>query len=457
MTLDDLLNQVDRQFQDSLDRLCDLLKIPSISTDPQYRDECRRAADWLESDLNSIGFSASVRETDGHPMVVAHGERSSSNILFYGHYDVQPVDPLDKWHNAPFEPTIVSENGQKAIHARGASDDKGQLMTFVEACRVWKDVTGKPPAGISILLEGEEESGSPSLIPFLKENAEELKADLAFICDTGLFESKIPAIITQLRGLMGIEFEITGPSIDLHSGMYGGLAVNPIQLLGNIVSDLFDADGRVMIENFYDGVLELGPSHKAQWDNLNFDQQGFLGDIGLQLPIGEIDRTPLEKLWSRPTCEINGINGGYTGDGFKTVIPSKASAKVSCRLVGNQDPQQIRDNFRSFVESRIPSDCSVKFINHGLGGACQMPTTDPMFEIARSALTEEWQKEAVYTGCGGSIPIAGYFQELLGMDSLLTGFGKDNDNIHSPNEKYDFESFYRGIRSWIRVLYNSQA
>ncbi|MYE37139.1 MAG: M20/M25/M40 family metallo-hydrolase, partial [Rhodobacteraceae bacterium] len=222
MTLDDLLNQVDRQFQDSLDRLCDLLKIPSISTDPQYRNECRRAADWLESDLNSIGFSASVRETDGHPMVVAHGERSSSNILFYGHYDVQPVDPLEKWHHAPFEPTIVSENGQKAIHARGASDDKGQLMTFVEACRVWKDVTGKPPAGISILLEGEEESGSPSLIPFLKKNAEELKADLAFICDTGLFESEIPAIITQLRGLMGIEFEITGPSIDLHSGMYGG-------------------------------------------------------------------------------------------------------------------------------------------------------------------------------------------------------------------------------------------
>ena len=456
MTLDDLLNQVDRQFQDSLDRLCDLLKIPSISTDPQYRDECRRAADWLESDLNSIGFSASVRETDGHPMVVAHGERSSSNILFYGHYDVQPVDPLEKWHHAPFEPTIVSENGQKAIHARGASDDKGQLMTFVEACRVWKDVTGKPPAGISILLEGEEESGSPSLIPFLKENAEELKADLAFICDTGLFESEIPAIITQLRGLMGIEFEIIGPSIDLHSGMYGGLAVNPIQLLGNIISDLFDADGRVMIENFYDGVLELEPSHKAQWDNLNFDQQGFLGDIGLQLPIGEIDRTPLEKLWSRPTCEINGINGGYTGDGFKTVIPSKASAKVSCRLVGNQDPQQIRDNFRSFVESRIPSDCSVKFINHGLGGACQMPTSDPMFEIVRSALTEEWQKEAVFAGCGGSIPIAGYFQELLGIDSLLTGFGKDNDNIHSPNEKYDFESFYRGIRSWIRVLYNSQ-
>ncbi|MCY3675840.1 MAG: M20/M25/M40 family metallo-hydrolase, partial [Rhodobacteraceae bacterium] len=241
MTLDDLLNQVDRQFQDSLDRLCDLLKIPSISTDPQYRDECRRAAGWLESDLNSIGFSASVRETDGHPMVVAHGERSSSNILFYGHYDVQPVDPLEKWHHAPFEPTIVSENGHKAIHARGASDDKGQLMTFVEACRVWKDVTGKPPAGISILLEGEEESGSPSLIPFLKENAEELKADLAFICDTGLFESEIPAIITQLRGLMGIEFEITGPSIDLHSGMYGGLAVNPIQLLGNIISDLFDA------------------------------------------------------------------------------------------------------------------------------------------------------------------------------------------------------------------------
>ena len=189
---------------------------------------------------------------------------------------------------------------------------------------------------------------------------------------------------------------------------------------------------------------------------MNFDQHNFLGEIGLQSPIGEIDRTPLEKLWSRPTCEINGINGGYTGDGFKTVIPSKASAKVSCRLVGNQDPQLIRDNFCSFVKSRIPSDCSVKFTYHGLAAACQMPTDKPIFEIVKNALTEEWQREAVYAGCGGSIPIAGYFQEILGMDSLLTGFGKDNDNIHSPNEKYDFESFYRGIRSWVRVLYNSQ-
>ncbi len=456
MTLEDLLSQVDKEFPDSLDRLLSLLKIPSISTDPQYKVDCRNAAEWLKSDLDSIGFSAKVRDTEGHPMVVAHGEPSESTILFYGHYDVQPVDPFEKWDHPPFEPRIVTENGQKAIHARGASDDKGQLMTFIEACRVWKEVTGSPPTGISILLEGEEESGSPSLVPFLKQNSEELKADLAFICDTGLFESKIPAIITQLRGLMGIEFEITGPSIDLHSGMYGGLAVNPIQILGNIISDLFDFQGRIAIENFYDGVDELDPSQKTQWNNLNFDQHNFLGEIGLQSPIGEIDRTPLEKLWSRPTCEINGINGGYTGDGFKTVIPSKASAKVSCRLVGNQDPQLIRDNFCSFVKSRIPSDCSVKFTYHGLAAACQMPTDKPIFEIVKNALTEEWQREAVYAGCGGSIPIAGYFQEILGMDSLLTGFGKDNDNIHSPNEKYDFESFYRGIRSWVRVLYNSK-
>ena len=456
MALEDLLSQVDKQFQGSLERLCDLLRIPSISTDHQYKGECRKAANWLKSDLDSIGFTASVRDTAGHPMVVAHGKPSQSKILFYGHYDVQPVDPLEKWNHSPFDPQILKDNGHKAIHARGASDDKGQLMTFIEACRVWKEVTGSPPKGISILLEGEEESGSPSLVPFLQKNTKELKADLAFICDTGLFESKIPAIITQLRGLMGIEFEITGPTIDLHSGMYGGLAVNPIQIVGNIISDLFDSRGRITIDNFYDGVHELEPAHKEQWDNLNFDQQAFLGDIGLQSAIGEVDRTPLEKLWSRPTCEINGINGGYTGEGFKTVIPSKASAKVSCRLVGDQDPQKIRDNFCKFVEARIPSDCTVKFTNHGLARACQMPTNKPMFNIVKTALTEEWQKEAVYAGCGGSIPIAGYFQEILGMDSLLTGFGKDNDDIHSPNEKYDFESFYRGIRSWVRVLYNSQ-
>ena len=456
MALVELLNEVDNQFQGSLGRLCSLLKIPSISTDPKYRKNCRQAAEWLRDELKSIGFQASIRDTAGHPMVVAHSEPAQTGILFYGHYDVQPVDPLEKWKHDPFDPQIVTEKGQKSIHARGASDDKGQLMTFIEACRVWKKVKGAPPKGISILLEGEEESGSPSLVPFLKQNTDELKADIAFICDTGLFESKIPAIVTQLRGLMGIEFEITGPAIDLHSGMYGGLAANPIQILGNIIGDLFDSKGRVTIENFYEGVKELEPSHKAQWDNLHFDQQVFLGDIGLHSPRGEVDRTPLEKLWSRPTCEINGITGGYTGDGFKTVIPSKASAKVSCRLVGNQDPQNIRDNFCAFVESRLPDDCSVKYINHGLARACQMPTDKPIFEVVKLALTEEWQKEAVYAGCGGSIPIAGYFQEILGMDSLLTGFGKDNDNIHSPNEKYDFESFYRGTRSWVRVLYNSQ-
>lgn len=452
MSLDAVLSRIDSDLPAATDRLMDLLRIPSISTDPAFKADCDRAADWLVGDLNSLGIKTEKRVTPGHPMVVGHIDGPGPHLLFYGHYDVQPVDPLDLWDNDPFDPQIEDTAKGPVIRGRGSSDDKGQLMTFIEACRAWKAEHGSLPCKMTFFLEGEEESGSPSLVPFMKENAEELKSDLALICDTGLFESKTPAIVTMLRGLLGEEITITGPDIDLHSGMYGGVAMNPIRVMSRIVAALHDDQGRITVPGFYDGVPELSDEMEAQWQGLAFDHAGFLGDVGLSHPAGEQDRTPLEMIWSRPTCEVNGIWGGYTGDGFKTVLPSKAQAKISFRLVGDQDPLVIRENFRAMVREMLPEDCEVSFDGHGASKASMTETDDPSFEAARKALSEEWQVPAAYVGCGGSIPIAGFFQNILGTTPMLVGFGKDDDAIHSPNEKYDVESFHKGIRSWARIL-----
>ncbi len=452
MTLDPVLARIDADLPAALDRLCDLLRIPSISTDPAYTAQCETAADWLVADLQSIGVAAQKCPTPGHPMVMGTIDGPGPHYLFYGHYDVQPVDPLSLWDRDPFDPVIEDTPKGKVLRARGASDDKGQLMTFVEACRAWKAVHGSLPCKITFFFEGEEESGSPSLIPFLEENADALKADLALICDTGLFEDRVPAIITQLRGLLGEEIIITGPDKDLHSGSFGGAAMNPIRVLTRILGQLHDDTGRVTVPGFYDGVPELSAEMAAQWQALGFDHTAFLGGVGLSDPAGEDGRTALEMIWSRPTAEINGIHGGYTGEGFKTVLPSKASAKVSFRLVGTQDPFAIRDSFRAWVRAQVPADCQVDFIDHGAGPASHMATDHPAFEGARAALSDEWGVEAAFTGAGGSIPVAGYFKSILGMDSMLAGWGKDDDQIHSPNEKYDIESFHKGVRSWARVL-----
>ena len=452
MTLDPVLARIDADLPAATERLMELLRIPSISTDPAFADHCQTAADWLVADLASIGIDAQKRDTPGHPMVVGHVDGDGPHLLFYGHYDVQPVDPLELWDRDPFDPEVQETPAGPVIRGRGASDDKGQLMTFVEACRAWKAEHGSLPCKLTFFFEGEEESGSPSLVPFMRENAEELRADMALICDTGLFESRVPAIVTMLRGLLGEEITITAPDKDLHSGMYGGIAMNPIRVLTKILAGLHDDQGRVTIPGFYDGVPELPDAIRSQWQGLAFDHARFLGDVGLRLPAGEQDRTPLEMIWSRPTAEVNGIKGGYTGDGFKTVLPSKASAKVSFRLVGDQDPHAIRDSFRKMVRDALPADCEVDFTGHGAGHASVTETTDPAFEAARKALSDEWGLPAAYVGCGGSIPIAGHFQEILDTTPMLVGFGKDDDQIHSPNEKYDLESFHKGIRSWARIL-----
>ncbi|WFE74550.1 M20/M25/M40 family metallo-hydrolase [Roseinatronobacter sp. S2] len=451
--LNKVLEQIDQDLPNALERLQDLLRIPSISTDPAFAPDVDRAAQWLVNDLNTLGFSARKDETSGHPMVIATGGAAdAAHLLFYGHYDVQPVDPLNLWDRDPFDPVIEDTPNGKVIRGRGASDDKGQLMTFVEACRAWLKVHGSLPVQLTFCLEGEEESGSPSLVPYLEANRDALRADLALICDTGLFDAQTPAVTTMLRGLLGEEIIIHGPARDLHSGSFGGAAMNPARVLARILADLHDDQGRITVPGFYDDVPELPDNLRAQWDGLGFDADAFLGSVGLKHPAGEAGRSALEMIWSRPTCEINGMNAGYTGAGFKTVLPAQASAKVSFRLVGQQDPHKLRAAFRDFVRARIPADCRVEFLDHGASPASVMETSHPAFEAARAALTDEWPKPAAFVGAGGSIPIAGYFKSILGMDSMLIGFSKDDDQIHSPNEKYDLDSFHRGIRSWARII-----
>ncbi|MEP3275264.1 MAG: dipeptidase [Stappiaceae bacterium] len=455
--IEGVLERIDADIDNSTDRLFDLLKIKSISTDPAFKEECRKAAEWLARELSEIGIKSSVRDTTGHPMVVGHSEADASkagpHVLFYGHYDVQPVDPLELWETDPFEPKIVTKpDGSKIIVARGSADDKGQLLTFVEAARAWIAETGSLPLNVSVIFEGEEESGSPSLDAFLDANSKELSCDLALICDTGMWNEETPAITIMMRGLMGEQIDITASDRDLHSGHFGGAAANPIHILSSILAGLHDKTGKVTLPDFYDGVSEVPETVTAMWDGLGFTTEGFLGPVGLDVPAGENDRTALQQIWSRPTLEINGVWGGYTGAGFKTVIPSKASAKVSCRLVGDQDPEKIRSSLRKYVEDNLPADCSVEFHEHGSSASTHVDYTNPAVDHARNALTEEWGKEAALIGAGGSIPIVGDFKNKLSMDTLLIGFGLEDDQIHSPNEKYNFSSFHKGIRSWARIL-----
>ncbi|HET7849847.1 MAG TPA: M20/M25/M40 family metallo-hydrolase [Pseudolabrys sp.] len=453
--LDAVLDRIDQDLDRSVERLFALLRIASVSTDPAYKDQCRKAAEFVAADLASMGFAADVRPTSGHPVVVGKSNGASGpRVLFYGHYDVQPVDPLDLWKTPPFEPRIETlPGGRKIIVARGACDDKGQAMTFVEACRAFKAVTGNLPLPITTMIEGEEECGSRNLFGFVREHADEFRLDLALVCDTAMWDLQTPAVTTSLRGLVYEDVKITCADRDLHSGVFGGAAQNPIRLLGSILGAMWDENGRVTIPGFYDGVKDLPPDIKADLEALDLTSEKFLGPIGLRNSAGEKDRMLIEQVTTRPTAEINGIIGGYTGEGAKTVIPGQASAKVSFRLVGDQDPVKIRDAFRAFVRTQLPSDCSVEFGNFGLAPPIQLSFDNPALVKARNVLGDEWGKKAVTVGAGGSIPIVADFKSVLGMDSLLVGFALDDDRVHSPNEKFDLTCFHKGIRSWARILH----
>jgi acetylornithine deacetylase/succinyl-diaminopimelate desuccinylase-like protein len=453
-----VLARIDADLDKSLERLFAFLRIQSISTDPAYATHCRAAADFVAKDLSGLGFETSVRPTDGHPIVVGKALDSGGNghaprVLFYGHYDVQPVDPLNLWETPPFEPRIATlPDGRKIIVARGACDDKGQVMTFIEACRAFKAVTGTLPLPIVMMIEGEEECGSNHLFGFVKENAAELKQDLALVCDTSMWDSTTPMVTTSLRGLVYEEVRLTCADRDLLSGLFGGAAQNPIRVLAKILAGMHDENGRVTIPGFYDRVSDLPADIMADLAALALTPEDFLGAVGLRAPAGEKGRLLIEQIATRPTAEINGIEGGYTGEGAKTVIPGKAMAKVSFRLVGRQEPEKIRSGFRDFVRAQLPVDCKVEFVSFSGAPAIELPFDNPALGKTRAALAAEWGKKAVTVGEGGSIPIVGDFKRVLGMDTIMVGFALDDDRVHSPNEKYDLTSFHKGTRSWARIL-----
>ena len=450
-----VLDRVEANLDASRERWFDLLRIPSISTQPAHAADCRAAAEWLRAELAGLGFRAEIRPTAGHPVVLAHHDGpgdGAPHLLFYGHYDVQPAEPLDLWDHPPFEPAFVDGPHGKRVYARGAVDDKGQVMLWLEALRAWHDVTGTLPVRVTVLVEGEEEIGSLNLDPFIESHVAELKADVAVISDTGMWDIDTPALTTRLRGMVYAQVTLRAASRDLHSGIFGGSALNPINALTQILGQLQDANGRVQLPGFYDGIEDLAPAQRAEWDSLGFKEADFLGDIGLAHPVGETNRAPLERLWARPTADINGIWGGYQGPGSKTVIAAEAGAKVSFRLVPGQDPVKIADAFRRFLADRAPPDAKIEVETFKASPGIVIHQEGRFVTAAQAALADEYGRPAVLVGSGGSIPVVESFRRVLGIDSILMGFGLDDDQVHSPNEKFEWACFRHGIRSHARLL-----
>ena len=365
---------------------------------------------------------------------------------------MQPAEPLELWTTPPFEPVVSEGPHGLRISARGAVDDKGQVMMWVEAMRAWHEAAGGPPCPITVLIEGEEEIGSANLEPFLAEHKDALAADIAVISDTGMWDIDTPAVTARLRGMVYVEMTLHAAERDLHSGLFGGTALNPINALTKILGDLHDADGRIQIPGFYDGIKDSSPDQMAEWQALGFDIGTFLGAIGLTKSIGERGRTPLEQMWARPTADINGIWGGYTGAGSKTVIAAEASAKVSFRLVPGQDPAAVFEGFKRFVADRTPPDARVEYELFASGPGIEIPTSSRFVAAAREAMADEYGRPAVLMGSGGSIPVVDSMRRILGVDSLLMGFGLPDDQVHSPNEKFEWRCFHHGLRSHARLL-----
>ena len=454
LPIDAIKTHVKDGFDQSVERLSALLRIPSIGTDPAYQADTLEAADWLVRELTELGFDAGLRSTAGQPAVVAHHPGPGGDgprVLYYGHYDVQPAEPLDLWTSPPFEPAIVDGPRGKRIVARGAVDNKGQSMMFIEAFRAWKNIHGTLPIAVTVFLEGEEESGSPSLDGFLKAHRHELEADVCVVSDTNMWDIETPALGIMLRGLLYLEMTLHGPSQDLHSGLYGGAVPNPLNILTGILGDLHDAKGRVQIPGFYDDVEDLGELDQA-WRDLAFDEGAFLNTAGLSQSIGEVGYSTLQRIWSRPTCDINGMLGGYTGAGAKTVIPEKASAKLSCRLVPGQDALKIKEGFRSFIDARLPAGCRYDLEELGAAPALKVSTDSPYLKAAGAALEEIFGRSPILVGMGGSIPAVGAIREHLGIESILMGFGLDDDRVHAPDEKFELRCFQNGMLSHAVLL-----
>lgn len=459
-TIDDVLARIDGNLDAARGRWFELLRIPSISaqglteTSP-HRADCMRAAAHMRDLLAGMGFESRLSATQGLPGVIATHHKAGANaptVLFYGHYDVQPADPLDLWHADPFEPQLVDHPDGQRVVARGAVDDKGQVMMVLEAVRAWLETTGELPVNLTVLLEGEEECGSPSLAAMLEAEREALKADFVLVADTNMWDRQTPAITTSLRGLASVEVTIRGPNRDLHSGLFGGPALNPIRALTRVLGELFDETGRIQIPGFHDGIYEIPEDVLASWRATGLDEAAWLGAIGLDQASGERGFSLLEQNWARPTAEINGIFGGYQGEGTKTVIPAEATAKLTFRLVPGQDPQKVVEGFKRFVNERLLADAKASFVVHGASAGLVVPVDASFVQAARAALEAEFGRKPVLAGCGASIPVVEAFERQLGLKTLLVGFGLDDDCIHSPNEKFEIHCFHRGMRAEARML-----
>lgn len=433
-----LLNSRDRHLAE----LQELLRIPSISADSRHQADCRAAADWVGRRLVDAGFTTSLVETAGLPVVYAQWLQAEGapTALIYGHYDVQPPDPLDEWTTPPFEPTI--RDGR--LYARGATDDKGQLFTHIAAAATWLKTVGRLPINLKFVIEGEEEVGSSNLDRFLAESKSRLSCDIAVISDTAQYGEGIPAITYGLRGILACEITVHGPRQDLHSGVFGGAVANPINALCRLIGLLHDRNGTVQIPGFYSDVVPLSDEERRTFAALPFDEASYCRALGVESLFGESGFTTLERRWARPTCDVNGLSGGYTGEGPKTIIPAKATAKITCRLVPHQDPVKLTRALEQFLRAQCPPGVRVEFRSYHGAPAVLCDTSSPYMAAARQAVEAGFGQPPVMIREGGTIPVVGSFKEILGVDTLLLGWGRNSDNLHGPNEHFHLDDFHHG-------------
>jgi len=436
-----------------LGELRDLLRIPSVSTAPEHKDDVRRAAEFVANDLRRIGMeNLEIIPTKGHPLIYADWLHASGKptVLCYAHYDVQPAEPLNEWISPPFEPTERNHN----IYARGAVDDKGQLWMEIKAIEaLMKGHGGKLPVNVKFIIEGEEEVGGESIAAYVRKEKGKLKADFALVCDTELFAPDLPTLCVGLRGLVYTEIEAKGAMTDLHSGMYGGVAPNPLFALVGIISKLKDANERILIPGFYKDVKAPSKDELKAWKRLPFNEEHYRKtEVGSKVLTGEPGYSVLYRTWARPTLEVHGMPGGFTATGAKTVIPARASAKVSMRLVPNQDPDKVFKRYSKFVKSLTPKGIEINIKLHSKGPACVVNPKNRFIKPATEAMHEVFKKNTVFIRSGGSIPVVTDFQDVLKIPSVMMGFGLPDDNLHAPNEKFHIPNFYRGIESIIRFF-----
>jgi len=450
--LTDVLQKIDATQAISLEGLKDFLRIPSVSTKPEHKPDIQRCAQFVADHLTACGLAAKIIPTPGHPVVLAKSPHQPNcpTVLVYGHYDVQPPEPLDQWKTPAFDPTVrKDDNGYNAVFARGAVDDKGQVWCHIEALRTWHEASsgGTLPVNIIALIEGEEEIGSINLADFIKKHAADLKANIALVSDTNQFARGVPAITYGLRGLVYAEVTLTGPSHDLHSGLGGGTVANPANLLCELLATLKNPDGSVNIPGFYTDVRPVTAAERKMWSNLPFDDETLRKETGVPELFGESGYSTLERKWARPTCDINGLTSGYQGPGAKTIIPARASAKVSMRLVPDQDPKTIEALFRKALESRCPKTVKIDIHIHSGAAPSLLAIDSKATQLAAKAVKTGFGIDPVFMREGGTIPVGVLFKAALGIDTIFVGFGLSDDRVHSPNEKFDLDALHKGTRT----------